>query len=33
MIDEHIALDQINAGYQAMRERSIQGRRVIMFPQ
>jgi Zn-dependent alcohol dehydrogenase len=33
LIEGHIALDEINAGYDAMRRREIQGRRVIMFPQ
>ena len=33
LIEGHIALDEINAGYDAMRQRAIQGRRVIMFPQ
>lgn len=33
MIESHIKLDEINAGYDAMRARKIQGRRVIMFPQ
>jgi len=33
MIDRRITLDEINDGYAAMRERAIDGRRVIMFPQ
>ena len=33
LIEAHITLDQINDGYEAMRQRQIQGRRVIMFPQ
>ena len=33
LIEGHIALGEINAGYDAMRQRQIQGRRVIMFPQ
>ena len=33
LIESHIALADINAGYEAMRQRQIQGRRVIMFPQ
>ena len=33
LIEGHIALEDINAGYEAMRNREIQGRRVIMFPQ
>ena len=33
LIEGHIALSEINAGYEAMRQRQIQGRRVIMFPQ
>jgi S-(hydroxymethyl)glutathione dehydrogenase/alcohol dehydrogenase len=33
LIETHIALADINAGYDAMRNRTIQGRRVIMFPQ
>ena len=31
-IEGHIELGEINAGYEAMRQRSINGRRVIMFP-
>ena len=31
MIDEHIALGQINEGYEAMRRGAINGRKVIMF--
>ncbi len=33
LIEGHIALEDINGGYDAMRRREIQGRRVIMFPQ
>ncbi|MFI4974988.1 MAG: hypothetical protein ACHP84_10660 [Caulobacterales bacterium] len=33
LIETHIALREINDGYEAMRQRKIQGRRVIMFPQ
>jgi S-(hydroxymethyl)glutathione dehydrogenase/alcohol dehydrogenase len=33
MIEAHIALDDINDGYDAMRRRAINGRRVIMFPE
>ena len=33
LIESHITLADINAGYDAMRNRQIQGRRVIMFPQ
>ena len=33
LIEAHIGLDDINDGYEAMRQRKIQGRRVIMFPQ
>jgi S-(hydroxymethyl)glutathione dehydrogenase / alcohol dehydrogenase len=33
LIEAHITLGEINAGYEAMRRRAIQGRRVIMFPQ
>jgi len=33
LIEAHITLDAINDGYEAMRQRTIQGRRVIMFPQ
>ena len=33
LIERHITLDEINDGYEAMRQRQIQGRRVIMFPQ
>jgi S-(hydroxymethyl)glutathione dehydrogenase/alcohol dehydrogenase len=32
LIEKHIHLDDINDGYDAMRARQIQGRRVIMFP-
>jgi len=32
LIEAHIGLEDINAGYDAMRQRAIQGRRVIMFP-
>ena len=32
LIEAHITLEDINAGYDAMRQRTIQGRRVIMFP-
>ena len=31
LIEAH-SLSEINAGYEAMRQRAIQGRRVIMFP-
>ena len=31
MIDEHISLDHINEGYEAMRRAAINGRKVIMF--
>ncbi len=33
LIETHITLEGVNAGYEAMRQRQIQGRRVIMFPQ
>jgi len=33
LIEKHIALDEINDGYEAMRRRTIHGRRVIVFPQ
>src|SRR5580704_87195 len=33
LIEAHITLDAINDGYEGMRQRAIQGRRVIMFPQ
>jgi S-(hydroxymethyl)glutathione dehydrogenase/alcohol dehydrogenase len=33
LIESHIKLEDINDGYEAMRQRQIQGRRVIMFPQ
>jgi S-(hydroxymethyl)glutathione dehydrogenase/alcohol dehydrogenase len=33
LIEGHITLDEVNEGYEAMRQRTIQGRRVIMFPQ
>jgi S-(hydroxymethyl)glutathione dehydrogenase / alcohol dehydrogenase len=33
MIEQQIALDDINDGYDAMRRQAINGRRVIMFPQ
>ena len=33
LIERHITLDEVNEGYDAMRNRNIQGRRVIMFPQ
>lgn len=32
LIEGHITLGEINDGYEAMRQRAIQGRRVIMFP-
>jgi Zn-dependent alcohol dehydrogenase len=32
LIEAHIGLEDINDGYDAMRRREIQGRRVIMFP-
>ncbi|HZP31529.1 MAG TPA: Zn-dependent alcohol dehydrogenase [Acidimicrobiia bacterium] len=33
MIETHIALDDVNDGYEAMRRQAINGRRVIMFPE
>jgi len=33
LIESHITLADVNDGYEAMRQRKIQGRRVIMFPQ
>jgi S-(hydroxymethyl)glutathione dehydrogenase/alcohol dehydrogenase len=33
MIESHIALEDINDGYEAMRRQQINGRRVIMFPE